>query len=105
MSNHADRFNEGKVDYSLIPVDALEAECRVWMLGEKKYGRDNWHKLWGEDTTRVVMASLLRHAFAILNGEEIDPETQQHHAAHIRCNAAMLIRDYNNRKATELRLF
>lgn len=91
------RYNDGKVDFSLLPVDALEAEARVWAMGEKKYGRDNWQKLWGDKTVNVVMASLLRHAFAIQKGEELDPESGEQHAAHIRCNAAMLIRYFNQR--------
>lgn len=91
----AKRNNQGKVDYTLVPVDALEAEARVWMQGMQKYDRGNWEKLWGDDTLNVAMASLLRHAYAILNGEMLDPESGQHHAAHIRCNAAMLIRYYN----------
>ena len=93
--NNADRFNTGKLDFTLLPTDALEAEARVWMVGEKKYSRDNWQKLWGDDTIPVVMASLLRHAFAIQAGELRDTETGEYHAAHIRCNAAMLIRHHN----------
>ena len=89
------RHNEGKIDYTLLPIDALQAEARVWQMGEAKYGRNNWQKLWAEDTINVVMASMLRHAFAILEGELLDPESGEHHAAHIRCNAAMLIRYYN----------
>jgi hypothetical protein len=87
----AKRANIGKVDYSLLPVNALTAEAWVWAFGEEKYGRDNWKKLWGDNTTAVVMASLLRHAFAILEGETHDKESGLPHAAHIRCNAAMLI--------------
>lgn len=94
-SSKATRHNQGKTDYTLLPVDALEAEARVWMQGQTKYGRGNWEKLWGDDTCTVVMQSLLRHAFAIMKGELVDPESGQHHAAHIRCNAAMLIRHYN----------
>jgi hypothetical protein len=94
-SSTATRHNKGKVDYTLIPVDAMQAEARVWMQGEEKYGRHNWEKLWGHDTTKVVMQSLMRHACAILSGETIDDESGEHHAAHIRCNAAMLIRHYN----------
>lgn len=92
------RYNEGKIDLSLIPTEATKQECAVWMDGEKKYGRDNWKKLWGEKTTSVVMASLLRHAFAILEGELNDPETGKPHAAHIRCNAAMLLEYYKESK-------
>jgi hypothetical protein len=91
MSDQADRFNAGKVDLSLLPIKACVEEALVWQAGMKKYGRDNWRKLWGDDTTNVVMASLLRHAFAIMDGQVYDPETGLQHAAHIRCNAAMLI--------------
>jgi len=94
----ARRFNEGKPDLSLLPTKACIAEARVWKRGEEKYGRDNWRKLWGDDTVNVVMASLLRHAFAILEGEVLDPETQEYHAAHLRCNAAMLIEHYEKDK-------
>ncbi len=99
MTNEvAKRFNEGKVDFTLLPVKACEAECRVWMGGEKKYGRSNWKKLWGENTVNVAMASLLRHSFAILNGEVTDKESGEYHAAHIRANAAMLIEYYERQK-------
>ena len=100
----AKRFNEGKVDFTLLPVDALEAESRVWMAGAEKYGRTNWTKLWGDETEQVVMASLLRHAMAIQAGEITDSETGLYHAAHIRCNCAMLIRHYNNQEKKELEL-
>lgn len=90
----ADRFNDGKVDLSLLPAKALVAEARVWAKGADKYGRGNWEKLWGDDTVNVAMASLLRHAVAILGGEHLDPETGEYHAAHVRCNAAMLIQYY-----------
>lgn len=98
INNKALRFNGGKVDLALLPVAACEEECKVWMVGEKKYGRYNWQKLWGDDTVNVAMASLLRHAFAILEGQECDEETGLYHAAHIRCNAAMLIEYYRKKE-------
>lgn len=89
--DNALRFNQNKVDLTLLPAEACEQECRVWMMGEKKYGRYNWKKLWGPKTVEVAMASLLRHAFAILEGEVNDEESGLDHAAHIRCNAAMIL--------------
>ena len=89
------RYNSGKTDFTLLPVDALEAESNVWMMGMEKYGRNNWEKLWGDETKNVVMQSAMRHMMAILSGEDIDNETGQPHAAHVRCNMAMLIRYYN----------
>ena len=89
------RYNSGKTDFTLLPVDALEAESNVWMMGMEKYGRNNWEKLWGDETKNVVMQSAMRHMMAILSGEDIDNESGQPHAAHVRCNMAMLIRYYN----------
>jgi hypothetical protein len=59
----------------------------VWSFGAKKYQTHNWRK--GLTFLRILSA-LLRHAFAILRGEDRDPETGLLHAAHIRCCAGML---------------
>lgn len=102
----ADRFNEGKVDHTVHYIPALEAEARVWQKSKKKYPdkldvttgqkTPNWHALWGEDTVAIVGASALRHIFALLQGEERDSETGEYHAAHVRCNMAMLIKYYED---------
>lgn len=91
MTDKAKRFNQDKIDLSLLPTIACKEEAKVWMFGAEKYGRVNWKKLWGDDTVNVAMASLLRHAFAILDGEVNDKESGLDHAAHIRCNAAMIL--------------
>lgn len=93
----AERHNDGKVDLTFIPTDAAEAEARVWAFGARKYDRNQWTKLWGDDTVNIVLASLLRHAAAIQDGESHDEESGCQHAAHIRCNAAMLIRYFNQK--------
>lgn len=94
----AERYNSGKVDLSLIPVEATLQECRVWAFGAEKYDRDNWKQLWGDQTVNVVMASALRHMMAILDGEENDSETGLPHAAHVRCNMAMLLEYYKSQE-------
>lgn len=94
----AKRFNQGKVDYTLLPVDALTEEALVWMKGEIKYGRSNWEQLWGDRSRIVIGQSLLRHVLAYISGEDFDPETGLHHLGHARCNCAMGIRDTNNNK-------
>ena len=91
LGEDALRFNEGKTDYTLIPVEAQRQEAAVWKLGTEKYGKDNWKKLWGDESIHVIMASLMRHANAILEGELFDSESELPHAAHIRCNAAMIL--------------
>ena len=100
----AKRFNKDKIDLSLLPRHALEEEAKVWMFGAEKYGRDNWKKLWGDNTVRICSASLLRHAHAIASGELFDKESGLPHAAHIRCNAAMIIEYQMQQKESEVRL-
>lgn len=105
-NENALRFNNGKIDFTLLPVDALRAEARVWAKGRIKYPREdrdpttgrvlgNWEKLWGEDTISVALSSAIRHCFAMQEGELYDPETGEPHAAHVRCNMAMIIRYMN----------
>ena len=81
------RYNAGKPDLSLIPLETLEDEARVWMYGEKKYKRFNWMKgmAWS-----IPLACMLRHLAAYQRGEDIDPESGQPHMAHVMCNARML---------------
>lgn len=96
----ASRFNAGKPRLTLIPVDAQLEEAAVWAKGAEKYGDYNWEKLWGDNTVSLCMDCLLRHAVAIQLGEVYDAESGLQHAAHIRCNAAMLIRYFNSQTKT-----
>ncbi len=87
----ADRHNLDKIDLSYIPVEGSIQEAAVWEFGAKKYGRNNWKKLWGDDTINVAMASAMRHMLAILDGQLTDDESKLPHAAHVRCNMAMIL--------------
>lgn len=91
MSEKAKRFNSNKIDYTILPLAGRKERARAWMRGEIKYDRDNWKKLWGDDTILVCMQCLLRHATALEEGEHIDPETGVSHAALIGCNVDMII--------------
>jgi len=87
MSNLGERFNEGKLKWSMVDFKSLEPMVRVLEFGAKKYSVDNWKK--GLDP-KEVLESLLRHAFAISDGEEFDPESGLSHIGHIQCNAMFL---------------
>jgi Domain of unknown function (DUF5664) len=86
--NEAIKHDDDKPLIALIPPSALEAEARVWTFGAKKYSKWNWNK--GITYTRILSA-ILRHTMAIMKGENVDFQSGELHAAHIRCNAAMLI--------------
>ena len=36
------KFDQGKLDWSLVPFKSLEGMVKVLMFGEQKYSRDNW---------------------------------------------------------------
>lgn len=81
------RYNDGKLEWSLVDFQALEPMVRVLMFGAKKYSRDNWKK--GFPATSVL-DSMFRHLVSLMAGQRIDPESQEHHVGHILCNAMFL---------------
>ncbi len=83
------RFNKGKLDWSLVPFDALEEMVKVLQFGADKYAPGNWAK--GEGLSyRETISCMLRHTFALLRMEDHDPESKLHHIGHVQCNALFL---------------
>ncbi len=80
------KHDTGKPPISLIPMVALIGMAKVFGFGAKKYGKHNYRK--GMDHTRVLDAAG-RHLFAIMDGEDTDPESKQPHWAHALCCIAM----------------
>ena len=72
----------------LAVMDDPWADCAaVFDYGAQKYARNNWLKgmPWS-----VPMACAVRHAIAILRGEENDAESGLPHRGHLACNLVML---------------
>jgi hypothetical protein len=67
---------------------ASQKVITVWEAGEKKYAAYNWMK--GMPWTEVLN-SAQRHVIHMFNGNQIDNETGEHHAAHFICNCMMLV--------------
>ena len=83
----AERHNNGKLQWSLVDFKSLEPMVRVLEFGAQKYALDNWKK---GLPSKQVCESLLRHVFAMLDGELIDPESGLPHVGHVQCNAMFL---------------
>lgn len=86
------RLDAGKVQYSLIPPDALEGMARVltWACTRttpKPYPPRNWEA--GMAWSRCF-DSLMRHAWAYWRGEDLDPESKLPHVDHMQVNCAFL---------------
>ena len=83
------RANGGKVSLSLVPLHLLAGCGRVLMGGTIKYAPWNWAKgmLWSSS-----FDCLLRHLFKWWYlGEDIDPESGEHHLDHAMCNLLFLM--------------
>lgn len=85
--NGAVRSDAGKLRVDLFSPVALEGLAAVLTFGATKYDEHNWRK--GMKWSRCI-ASLLRHTFALMRGEDIDPESGKPHVDHIQCNAHFL---------------
>lgn len=83
------KFDDGKVDWSLVPFEALEGMVQVLQFGAKKYDAWNWTSGGGFKWTRVF-ASCVRHMFAWIRGEDNDPESGLSHIYHAQCNLLFL---------------
>lgn len=81
--------DDGKRDWTLLPLDALEQVVKVLEHGARKYGRDNWKKL--EDLEARYRKALWRHNVALTRGEKLDPETGLPHLAHIVCSCLFIM--------------
>ncbi len=90
------RRNGGKISLSLVPFHLLAGCCRVFMGGKLKYTKWNWAKgmLWSS-----CFDCTLRHLFKWWYlGENIDPESGEHHLDHLICNILMLRHYVDNYK-------
>lgn len=89
QAKQAVKFDEGKVDWSLVPFEALEGMANVLTFGAKKYAAWNWTDGGGFKWTRLL-GSCLRHLFAFARGEDLDPESGISHISHAQCNLLFL---------------
>lgn len=89
------KYDQDKPMIALIPSSALEEEAKVWTFGANKYGKSQWKN--GIKYTRILSA-LLRHTISLMAKNDLDNESKLHHAAHIRCNAGMLIEFYKTNR-------
>ena len=82
------RYNNGKPDFSLLPMSTLTEVVRVLEYGASKYERNNWLKPTSWD---ISFACLMRHMSAWQAGEDDDPESGRSHLAHAACNILQML--------------
>jgi len=76
------KYDGEKPRMDLLDPLALEGLAKVLTFGAQKYAAHNWRK--GIANTRLI-AAMLRHLFAIMRGEDLDPESGLPHIDHVGC--------------------
>lgn len=74
------KYDGGKPQLGLLPPLAILAIGRVLTFGAIKYSPDNWRRV--DNAKARYTDALLRHVFAWMRGERVDPESGEHHLAH-----------------------
>ena len=87
------RYNNGKADYSLIPLASMKEAAKVLEYGATKYARDNWKR---PTHWSVSFACLQRHLAAWQDGEDNDPESGRNHLGHAMCNILQMLHMLEN---------
>ncbi len=81
------KYDEDKLDWSLMPLKPLESVVRLLMFGAKKYKPNNWMNVLPKER---YYNALLRHLFLWFQGEKIDPDSGLSHLTAVICNAIFL---------------
>jgi hypothetical protein len=84
-------FDSGKPRVDQTPPRAMLEIAKVFGYGAKKYGDWNWARYANEWEWGQLLGSTLRHLYAWMMREDLDPESGLHHLAHAGCNVMMLL--------------
>lgn len=90
LAKEALRFDSGKTNWSLMPFEAVEEINKVLEFGANKYVEWNFANNGGMNHSRILN-SCLRHIFAYMRGQDLDPESGLSHLAHAGCNILFLL--------------
>ena len=82
-------FGNQKPQLHLIPPAANEEMAKALALGAEKYGTFNWRRNRVAMTT--YLAAMKRHIDRIIDGEDIDPESDAHHLGHVMAGCAIVL--------------
>lgn len=83
------KYDNGKLQWTLLPFRAINEVLEVLAFGAKKYAADNW-KIVPEARTRYVDAAF-RHLSDWHLKEKTDGETGKSHLAHAICCLLFLL--------------
>ena len=78
------KWDTGKLDYSLLPWEVIEAAVKRFTVGSAKYGPNNWQKL--DNAQSRYEAAMLRHWVEYKKGNrwDEDPNFENTPSTHLQ---------------------
>lgn len=89
VSEKGQKYDSGKLRFSLIPKGVLEHVIRVLEFGAAKYSKDNWKHV--DNATERYYDAAMRHLNLWFAGETNDSETGESHLSHAICCLLFLL--------------
>lgn len=88
-TNPKEIYGDKKVPLALVPPSMLIHAALAFQEGAKKYGAYNWRTKNVQSMTYIN--ATLRHILAIIDGEDIDPESGKPHTAGILASIGIYV--------------
>lgn len=95
----AKTYDEGKAALANIPTAGLKAVAAVQSYGHRKYG-DFYNYRKGMEVSRNLSCAL-RHIYAYLDREDLDPESGCNHLGHAACRLFFVLQNLKDGTAID----
>lgn len=77
------KYDEGKPNWSLLPLVVVKDIVSVLTVGKEKYSKDNWKEV--SNPEERYFSAAMRHLEQYQSGDEVDSESGITHLAHACC--------------------
>lgn len=81
----------GKLEWEMMPEEALEEVMKVLQFGANKYGKWNWLDNANEAEYTRIMNAIERHFKKFKKGQDLDEESSLPELAHVITNCLFLL--------------
>ena len=90
VANAKHAVGHKRVPLALVPAAGVIHGARAMAYGAEKYGEFNFRES-TEISFMVYLHALLRHVYALVDGENIAEDSGVHHLGHVIADAAILL--------------
>ena len=83
------KYDETKLDWSLLPIEQIEEVVKVLDYGKQKYSANAWQGV--ENAEQRYLSATYRHLVEYQKGNKVDEESGLSHLSHLATNILFLM--------------